>query len=109
MTDKKKKQQQLTPKQTRYLKSLAHHLKPVVQIGKEDISDNVISATEQELQHHELIKVKIGQNSGVNKKDAAAELSQKTGSGLVQLIGKTIILYKQNRKLKKDKRIRLPG
>ncbi len=103
------KQKQLTPKQVRYLKSLAHHLKPVVQIGKEDISDSVISATERELQNHELIKVKIGQNSGVGKKEAAAEISEKTGSGLVQLIGKTIILYKKSKKLKKDKRIRLPG
>ncbi len=103
------KQQTLNPKQVRYLKSLAHHLKPVVQIGKENISDSVISATQQELQNHELIKVKIGQNSAVNKKEAAAELSEKTGSALVQLIGKTIVLYTQSRKLKKDKRIRLPG
>jgi len=97
----------LTAKQIRHLKSLAHHLKPVVQIGKEDISENVMEATRQELLNHELIKVKIGNNSGVDKKEAATVLSRTTGSSLVQLIGKTIILYKENPKITKGKRIRL--
>jgi len=107
MTKDNNQPKPLTAKQIRLLKSLAHHLKPVVQIGKEDISENVVEATKQELFNHELIKIKIGNNSGVDKKEAATMLSQTTGSSLVQLIGKTIILYKENKKIKKDKRIRL--
>lgn len=108
MTKKKDKGQTLTSKQSRHLKSLAHHLKPIVQIGKEDLSENVISTTRLELTNHELIKVKIGNNSGVDKKVAAHELSKATGSALVQLIGKTIVLYKENREIAKEKRIHLP-
>lgn len=108
MTKDKKQPQTLSPKQVRHLKSLAHHLKPVIQIGKEDLSEKLLEATKLELLNHELIKVKIGNNSGVDKKEAAAQLPRLTGSALVQLIGKTIILYKENKKIIKDKRIRLP-
>jgi len=108
MTTTKNKPQTLHAKQIRHLKSLAHHLKPVVQIGKEDLSERVILTTQMELANHELIKIKIGNNSGVEKKEAAAQLSQATGGALVQLIGKTIILYKENKKIAKDKRIHLP-
>ncbi len=108
MTKSKVKQQTLNAKQVRHLKSVAHHLKPVVQIGKEDLSESVIATTKLELLNHELIKVKIGNNSGVDKKEAATMISQITGGALVQLIGKTIILYKENRKLQREKRIILP-
>ena len=98
----------LNSKQKKYLKGLAHHLKPVVQIGKDDLKESVVEAVKKELLHHELIKIKIGQNSGVNKKNAPEELAEAAGAEVVQLIGKTIILFKQNIKLPKDTRISLP-
>lgn len=108
MKQKKEKTPTLTPGQIRFLKSLAHHLKPVVQIGKEDLSENIISTIDRELANHELIKVKIGNNSGVAKQEAADVLPQMTGSVLVQLIGKTIVLYRGNKKIPRDRRIKLP-
>ncbi len=98
----------LNSKQVKYLKGLGHHLKPLIQVAKEDISENVIEATENELLIHELVKVKIGQNSGADKKTAPDILANATGAAVVQLIGKTILLYKPNKKLPKDKRIKLP-
>jgi len=106
MTDKKiQPVKELTIKQKKYLKGLAHPLSPIVKIGKEGLTEGVLATIETELLHHELIKVKIGSNSEVNKTEAADLIPGQTTSSLVQLIGKTIILYKPNPKKQKDKRI----
>ncbi len=108
MEEKKKQVEELTSKQRQYLKGLAHPLTPLVQIGREGISDGLMEMARKELALRELLKVKIGNNSGLEKHSAAEELAIKTGSTLVQLIGKTIVLYKENPKRAKEKRIRLP-
>ncbi len=107
MTEKKEIQE-LTSRQKKYLKGLGHKLSPLILIGKEGISESLIEATQTELLHHELIKVKVGNNSDVSKQDAAQHLPELTKSALVQLIGKTLLLYKKNPKRPKDKRIYLP-
>jgi len=99
---------ELTIKQKKFLKGLAHPLSPVVKIGKEGITARLLETIVNELLYHELIKVRIGNNSDVKKTEAAQMIPEKTGSSLVQLIGKTLILYKANRKKQKDKRITLP-
>lgn len=110
MTKEKEKNQELllTSKQKKYLKGLGHSLTPLVLIGKEGITENLTTAISNELLHHELIKVKIGTNSEVSKHDAADRLPALTSSTLVQLIGKTVLLYRRNPKRPKDQRIHLP-
>lgn len=99
----------LTKKQIKHLRGLGHKLNPLVLIGKEGINDSLIQAVETELCNHELIKVKIGTNSSVNKKKAAEIIPEATQSELVQLIGKTLTLYRANPKKPKDKRVYLPN
>lgn len=96
-------------KQIKHLRGLGHKLSPLVLIGKEGLNDKVLQAVETELENHELIKVKIGTNSSVNKKSAAETIPESTKSTLVQLIGKTMLLYRANSKKPKDKRIYLPN
>lgn len=98
----------LSNRQIKYLKGLAHDLSAVIQIGKEGLSDRLVDATELELQRHELIKVKIGNNSSVEKSTAGATLSEATASVVVQTIGKTLVLYRPNPKRAKEERIQLP-
>ncbi len=98
----------LSNKQTKHLRGLGHKLSALVLIGKDGISDGIIEAAQTELFNHELIKVKIGKNSSVAKKDAAAILPVATSSSLVQLIGKTLLLYKANPELPKEQRLTLP-
>ncbi len=98
----------LTGKQKKYLKGLAHSLTTNVQIGKEGITEGVLNAITQELELKELVKIKIGKNSNTAKEQGATELATATSSHLVQIIGKTIILYKKNPELKKEQRIQLP-
>ncbi|HID70798.1 MAG TPA: ribosome assembly RNA-binding protein YhbY [Desulfobacterales bacterium] len=110
MTDKKEKKAgpELNSRQKKFLKGLGHSLSPVVAVGKEGLSEKIITATVLELNRHELIKVKVGKSSPASRQETADVLSIGSESSLVQIIGKTILLYKKNPKLDKNKQIRLP-
>lgn len=88
---------ELTTKQRQYLKGLAHHLKPCVQIGGNGITSALVKKTADELENHELIKVKIGEGP-MKAKEAAPILAEQTSAAVVQVIGKTIVLYLPRKK-----------
>lgn len=73
-------------------------------IGKEEVNDAIIAATEEALDLHELIKVKLQEGCLGNRKDVAAELATKTGASVAQIMGKNILLYRAA----KEKKINLP-
>ena len=95
----------LTGKQKRYLRSLAHNIDPIFQIGKAGINDNMISQIDETLENRELIKIHILQNNFDDKKDLAALVAEQTQSELVQIIGSMIVLYKES---EENKEIKLP-
>ncbi len=95
----------LTSKQKSYLKSLAHPLKPVFQIGKEGITTNMKYDIVRHLAKNELMKVSILQNSSVTFSEAT-EIFEDVNVNVVQTIGKTMVLYKKSNKLKDP--IKLP-
>ena len=99
---------ELNSRQKKYLKGLGHSLSPVVSIGKDGLVEKIVTATKLELERHELIKAKIGKSSFVSKQETADFLTQRCRASLVQIIGKTILLYKKNPKLEKDKQIKIP-
>ncbi len=96
-------------KEKKILRGLAHKLEPVVYVGREGLSESLLVSVRQALAARELIKIKLGQNCPVGKKAAAEQLAEQTGSTLVQLIGKTVVLYCPNEELEKDKRITFGG
>lgn len=106
--EKEKKNDTLRGKQKKYLRGLGHHLDISVIVGREGLSDNLIFSCEDSLLAHELIKVKLGPNCPLDKKEAARQLAEQTGAQLVQLLGKTVLLYKTNPEIPKDQRIHLP-
>ncbi|MNV87974.1 RNA-binding protein YhbY [compost metagenome] len=95
----------LTGKQKRYLRSEAHHLDPIFQVGKGGVNDHMLKSISEALEVRELLKVSILTNNTDDKHEVAEELAQGTGAELVQLIGKTVILYKESTD---NKRIVLP-
>jgi RNA-binding protein len=107
-TEEQNSPPQLTSKQKKFLKGLGHSLTPVVAVGKDGLGEKIIKATVLELSRHELIKVKVGKSSPVGRQETAEKLSLGSDSSLVQIIGKTILLYKKNPKLDKEKQLRLP-
>ena len=96
----------LTGKQRHYLRGLGHALEAVIQVGKEGVSDAVTAALGQALDTHELVKVKLGQNTPEDRHTAADELAARTQSELVQVLGKAILLYRRH---PEDPRIELPA
>ncbi|WP_440895910.1 ribosome assembly RNA-binding protein YhbY [Amphibacillus sp. Q70] len=86
----------LTGKEKRYLRSKAHHLKPIFQVGKEGVNENMLIQVNEALEKRELIKITILQNCLADKEDVAAELVAGTNAELVQIIGSIIILYKES-------------
>lgn len=89
----------LSSKQKAYLKSLANKIKPVLQIGKDGLSDNILISVESYLLKYELMKVSILQNATV---DACEVIDFFTNANIevVEHIGRTLILYKHSDKAK---------
>lgn len=84
----------LTGKQKREFRALGNRLKPEVWIGKEAVSEGSIQTLQNSFHTKELVKVKILENCDVDKKVIARQLGERTGAEIVQIIGKTILLYK---------------
>jgi len=95
----------LTGKQKRFLRSKAHHLNPILQVGKSGVNENMIKQVSDALEARELMKISILQNCDEDKQTIAEQLAKGTAAELVQIIGNTIILYKES---KENKQIRLP-
>jgi len=88
----------LTPKQRQFLKAEAHHLKPVVHIGKAGVTDSLAAELDQMLDSLELMKIKLNQNTAEDEKAAVASLLAKVaGLEHVWTIGHTILVFRPSR------------
>ena len=87
----------ITGKQRSYLKKLAHDLEPVVYIGKNDLTENVIKEIDTLLEVRELVKVKIQEGSLLEPKETANKISDILGAEYVQAIGRRFILYRRSK------------
>lgn len=84
----------LTGRQVRQLRSLAHHLDPVVMIGKGDISEGIVAQANDSLEAHELIKCSVLDSSMLTAREAAEDLAERCGAEVVQVIGRRFSLYR---------------
>lgn len=96
---------EFTSKQRAYLKSLASTLDPIFQIGKSSLTPEVTSAIEEAFNTRELIKIAVLKNCMDDPKAIAQMLAERTHSDVVHVIGKKIVLYKED---KDNKKIILP-
>jgi RNA-binding protein len=97
---------QLSEKQRRHLKGLAHPLKPVILMGNAGLTDAVVAETDRALADHELIKVRLPGQDRAERDAALALLAERTASSLVTRIGHVAVLYRPHPQLP---RIVLPG
>ena len=95
----------LTGKQKNHLRGLGHSLKPILQVGKEGVSEQFLENLEDCLEHHELLKIKVLENAPHEKQELAEKMEKATKGSIVQIIGKTLLFY---RPFKKDPVIVLP-
>ncbi|MGY3804751.1 YhbY family RNA-binding protein [Pigmentibacter ruber] len=90
--------EKLSSEQKAKLKGLAHHLKPVVQVGSQGFSENVLKEINLALEKHELIKVQLPSNTDAStKKNEQIELENvlQNFSHVIGRIGRSVILYKE--------------
>lgn len=95
----------LTSKQRAYLKSISNKLNPVFQIGKSGLTAAQISQIDDYLRVHEIMKIRVLDNSLYTAKEASSEIAEVIEADVVQVIGSIGILYKEN---KKEPKIQLP-
>jgi RNA-binding protein len=86
----------ITEKQKRWLKKRTHHLKPVVTIGQQGITEAVLAELDTALSHHELLKVKVNAGDRDERDAAIALITRRTGAELVGRIGHVASFYRAN-------------
>jgi RNA-binding protein len=93
---------ELSEKQRRHLRGLAHDLKPLIRLGNAGLTDAVATETARALHDHELIKVKAPGGGDRAARDALfAELAKRTASALVHRIGNVAVFYRPNATLQR--------
>ena len=85
----------LNKKQIQYLKGVAHNLKPIVLLGSNGLTEAVVAEIDSALEHHELIKVKIPTDDREVKGLIVEAICRETEATKVQVIGKTLIIYRK--------------
>jgi RNA-binding protein len=86
----------ISGKERAALRGEAHHLTALVHLGKEGLTPAVIATLDDALRTHELVKVAMTKNADVDPKDAARQLADATDSDVVQVIGRTVTVYRHN-------------
>ena len=93
----------MTGKERALLRSRAHHLDPIVHIGKESLTPDVTRAIDEALEARELIKIGVLRNCFDDPNEIAQIAAERTGSEVIQVMGKKITLYRYNRKKHQEK------
>ena len=78
------------------LRAHANRLKAKVQVGQHGISKSLIRSLDDALRTHELVKVALGKPVDLPAAEAARQLAGATGAEVIQVIGKTATLYREN-------------
>lgn len=91
----------MTGKDRAALRAEAHHLKVLVHVGHAGITPAVLSSLDDVLRTHELVKSQVAQASALDAREAATALAEQLKAEVVQTIGRTFTLYRENPELKR--------
>ena len=91
----------LSSKERAELRAEAHHLTPAVHVGHQGLTDTVLQTLDDALRTRELVKVALARTTDVSAKDASHQLAEKLGADVVQTIGRTCTLFRENPELKR--------
>lgn len=88
----------LSKPQIKFLVTLAHNLKPVIMVGQNGVTKNLLKELDIALEHHELVKIKIAGEDRESRTEMIKQLSESSSAETIQTIGKTLTLFKRNTK-----------
>lgn len=98
----------LTTKQIAHLRGLAHSLNPVVMIGNNGLTDNIIKEIELNLNAHELIKIQVAGDDREARVTIYADICAKTSAIAVHHIGKQLVVYRVSETIKEKAKVHIP-
>jgi RNA-binding protein len=98
----------LNPKQISHLRGLAHSLSPVVMIGNQGLTDNIIKEIDINLNAHELIKIKVAGDDREARKTIYESICATTHATGVHHIGKQLVIYRASETIKDKNKIHIP-
>jgi RNA-binding protein len=87
---------ELTSSSKKRLKAIGHSINPIINVGKNEITESVINKVNNELDIHELVKIKIQKTSLTPVKDAIEKIASSTNSSIIRIIGSTGLLFRRN-------------
>lgn len=93
----------LSSKERAALRAEAHHLSPLVHVGHGGAHETVIGALDDALRTHELVKIQLNRTAEESSKDIANRLAEELGAEVVQVIGRTATLFRENPELERKK------
>lgn len=99
---------QLNTKQIAHLRGLAHSLNPVVMIGNQGLTENVLKEVDLNLNAHELIKVQVAGDDRDARKSIYTEISEKLQATQVHHIGKQLVFYRESSTIKESAKVVIP-
>ena len=80
----------------RALRAAGHHLSPVVQVGKDGVTDALVRQLDEQLLAHELVKVKVGTESPEDRFEVAGRLGELAEAQVAQVLGRTVLVYRRH-------------
>ncbi|MDD2363051.1 MAG: YhbY family RNA-binding protein [Oscillospiraceae bacterium] len=96
----------LTSKQRAFLRAEANGMDPILHIGKGEISPAIIKQADDALTARELFKGKTLETCVLTPREVAETIAAQVNAQIVQVIGRSFVLYKRN---EKEPKIQLPG
>ena len=88
----------LNNKEKKYLRSLGMNIEPIVQIGKNGVNESALFSLNEALEARELVKVKVLKNCFDEIDEVAESIEAQSDCEIIQIIGRNILLYRQNKK-----------
>ena len=97
----------ISGKQRAYLRKLGHELQPIIQIGREGVSDTLVAAIGEALEQREMIKITILETAMLDTRTTCDDIAERLNAEPVQAIGNKFILYRKSSN-EKNRKIELP-
>ena len=91
----------MSGKERAALRAEAHHLDVQVHIGHQGLTSTVLSSVDDVLRTHELVKLQVAKAGDVSAKEAANDIASQLGAEVIQVIGRTFTIYRENPELKR--------
>ncbi len=97
-TNPKKRSLMGASKLRKTLRAAGHHLQPIVQVGNQGLTERVLAQLSEALDHHELVKVKVGTESPEDRFEVADRIREEGKAQVAQVLGRTILAYRKHPK-----------